>query len=289
MALVLADRVKESTTTAGAGTVTLLGAATGFQSFAVIGNGNTTYYCIAGQTGSEWEVGIGTYTASGTTLARTTVLSNSAGTQPSALGFSAGTKDVFVTYPSERSVNGDANNVVAINNISLGFTTTASAAGTTVLTAASSYFHLLTGTLAQTFQLPNATTLSNGVAYVFDNNSTGNLTVVDSTSGTIYVVPSGGIEYIFLENNSTAAGVWDKFAFLPVAYNFSSSTANFGGTTLTNGTWNGTAIGAAYGGTGLTSSGASGNILQSNGSVWASVANPSAPVDQAYYFAFMMG
>jgi hypothetical protein len=60
MALVLADRVKESTTTAGAGTVTLLGAATGFQSFAVIGNGNTTYYCIAGQTGSEWEVGIGT-------------------------------------------------------------------------------------------------------------------------------------------------------------------------------------------------------------------------------------
>jgi hypothetical protein len=105
MALVLADRVKETTTTAGTGTVTLLGAATGFQSFAVIGNANTTFYAIVSQTGTEWEVGVGTYTSSGTTLARTTVLSNSAGTQPTALTFSAGTKDVFVTYPASYSVN----------------------------------------------------------------------------------------------------------------------------------------------------------------------------------------
>jgi hypothetical protein len=104
MALVLADRVKETTTTAGTGTVTLDGAATGFQSFAVIGNSNTTFYTIAAQVGNEWEVGVGTYTSSGTLLARTTVLSNSAGTQPSALSFSAGTKDVFVTYPSEYAV-----------------------------------------------------------------------------------------------------------------------------------------------------------------------------------------
>lgn len=104
MALVLADRVKETTTTAGSGTITLAGASTGFQSFAVIGNGNTTYYTIAAQVGNEWEVGIGTYTSSGTTLARTTVLANSAGTQPTALSFSAGTKDVFVTYPAEYAV-----------------------------------------------------------------------------------------------------------------------------------------------------------------------------------------
>ena len=104
MALVIANRVKETTTTAGTGTVTLLGASTGFQSFAVIGDANTTYYTIAGQTGNEWEVGIGTYTSSGTTLARTTVLANSSATQPSALNFSAGTKDVFVTYPSEYAV-----------------------------------------------------------------------------------------------------------------------------------------------------------------------------------------
>ena len=100
MALVLADRVKETTTTAGTGTITLAGAATGFQSFAVVGDANTTFYTIASQTGNEWEVGIGTYSTSGTTLARTTVLSNSSATQPSALNFSAGTKDVFVTYPA---------------------------------------------------------------------------------------------------------------------------------------------------------------------------------------------
>jgi hypothetical protein len=104
MALVLADRVKETTTTAGTGTVTLLGASTGYQSFAVIGNANTTYYTIASQTGNEWEVGIGTYGSSGTTLSRTTVLANSSATQPSALNFSAGTKDVFVTYPAGYAV-----------------------------------------------------------------------------------------------------------------------------------------------------------------------------------------
>lgn len=113
MALVLADRVKETTTTAGTGSVTLLGAATGFQSFAVIGDTNTTYYSIVAQTGTEWEVGVGTYTASGTVLARTTVLSNSAGTQPTALTFSAGTKDVFVTYPSKYSVNSTNNSGTA--------------------------------------------------------------------------------------------------------------------------------------------------------------------------------
>ena len=104
MALVLADRVKETTTTTGTGTVTLLGAATGFQSFAVVGDANTTFYTIASQTGNEWEVGIGTYATTGTTLARTTVLSNSSATQPSALNFSAGTKDVCVTYPAGYAV-----------------------------------------------------------------------------------------------------------------------------------------------------------------------------------------
>jgi len=98
MALVLADRVKETTTTTGTGTLTLAGAATGFQSFSVIGNGNTTYYAISSSSGSEFEVGIGTYTSSGTTLARTTILASS--NSGSAVNLSAGTKDVFVTYPS---------------------------------------------------------------------------------------------------------------------------------------------------------------------------------------------
>jgi len=112
MAFVLADRVKETTTTTGTGTVTLLGASTGFQSFSAIGNTNTTYYTIAGQTGSEWEVGIGTYTSSGTTLARTTVISSS--NAGALVNFSAGTKDVFVTYPAEFTANAIGGGIGAV-------------------------------------------------------------------------------------------------------------------------------------------------------------------------------
>jgi hypothetical protein len=100
MALILADRVQETTTTTGTGTVTLAGAVSGFQSFAVVGNGNSTYYTITG--GTDWEVGIGTYTSSGTTLSRTTVISSS--NSGSLVNFSAGTKNVFVTYPASLAV-----------------------------------------------------------------------------------------------------------------------------------------------------------------------------------------
>ena len=117
MALVVKDRVKETTTTTGTGTITLAGAATGFQSFSVIGDGNLTYYTIAGQSGGEWEVGIGTYTASGTTLARTTVLASS--NSGSLVNFSAGTKDVFVTYPAGRSAFGGGSAGVLTNSANI--------------------------------------------------------------------------------------------------------------------------------------------------------------------------
>ena len=103
MAFVIADRVKETTTTGGTGTVTLAGAVAGFQSFSAIGNGNSTYYTITDATNGTWEVGIGTYTSSGTTLSRDTVLSNSAG-NTSRINFSSGTQNVFVTLPSSRTV-----------------------------------------------------------------------------------------------------------------------------------------------------------------------------------------
>lgn len=103
MALIIADRVKDTTTTTGTGTVTLSGTApTGYQTFgAAIGNGNTTYYTITA--GSEWEVGIGTYTSAGVTLSRDTVLASSAG-GTTKVTFSAGTKDVFVTLPASSAV-----------------------------------------------------------------------------------------------------------------------------------------------------------------------------------------
>ena len=108
MSLVLADRVRETTTSTGTGTITLGGAVQGFQRFSVLGDGNTTYYTIQGTI--QWEVGIGTYNAN--TLTRDTVLdSSSAG---ALVDFSGGSKDVFVTYPAEKSVNQDANNRVLI-------------------------------------------------------------------------------------------------------------------------------------------------------------------------------
>jgi hypothetical protein len=107
MAFVLADRVQETTVSTGTGTVTLAGAVTGFQSFAAVGNGNSTYYTIADQSGSDWEVGIGTYTSSGTTLSRSTVLSSS--NSGNLVNFSAGTKSVFVTLPAEAALANSPN------------------------------------------------------------------------------------------------------------------------------------------------------------------------------------
>lgn len=98
MAFIVADRVRENTLTTGTGAVTLTGAVTGFQSFAAIGNTNTTYYTIAHQTLTEWETGIGTYSTTGPTLTRTTVIASS--NSGSAVNFSAGTKDVFVSPPA---------------------------------------------------------------------------------------------------------------------------------------------------------------------------------------------
>lgn len=110
MPLVVKDRIKETSTTSGTGTLTLAGASAGFRSFADIGNGNTTYYAIVDSNAGTWEVGIGTYTASGTTLSRDTVLSNSSGTT-AKINFAANSKDVFVTYPSDKSVHEDASDV----------------------------------------------------------------------------------------------------------------------------------------------------------------------------------
>lgn len=109
MALVVKDRVQETSTTTGTGTLTLAGAVTGFQTFSsAIGNTNTTYYTIVN--GSEWEVGLGTVGTG--TLARTTILASS--NSGSAVNFSAGTKNVFCTYPAGKSVIQDASGWVGI-------------------------------------------------------------------------------------------------------------------------------------------------------------------------------
>ena len=114
MALAVADRVKESTTTTGTGTVSLAGAETGFQTFvAGIGNSNTTYYAIVDGNTGDFEVGIGTVTdASPDTLSRDTILQSS--NSDSAVNFGAGTKSVFCTQPADKAVFKDADGHVAL-------------------------------------------------------------------------------------------------------------------------------------------------------------------------------
>lgn len=293
MALVLFDRVQETTTTSGTGSVTLLGAVAGFQSFAVVGNTNTCYYTITD--GSAWEVGIGTYSTSGPTLARTTVLSNSNG-NTSAITLSGGTSNVFLTYPAEKSVNlnasgnvsplgtissgtwqgttvgvayggtgvtassggnsvvlRDVNENTVLNNIFRNITSTVSAAGTTTLTVASSFAQILTGTTTQTYKLPDATTLNNGASFQFNNNSTGALFIVNNGSNPIHTIAAGGAAQLFLTSISTANGTWDTHGLVPENIQWGTNSLYLASDIITGGTWNGGTIGTAYGGTGLTS------------------------------------
>jgi len=123
MALVVKDRVKETSTITGTGTLTLAGAADNFQSFSVIGDGNTTYYAIVDIANGDWEVGLGTYTASGTTLSRDTVLESS--NSGSLVSFAGNTVEVFCTYPAEKGVYLDASGDVTIEgNLTVNGTTT---------------------------------------------------------------------------------------------------------------------------------------------------------------------
>lgn len=366
MALVVYDRVQESTTTAGTGSVTLDGAVAGFQSFAVVGNGNTTFYCIVDTQVGAWEVGVGTYSTTGPTLARTTILSNSNGnTTPITLSSSANTKSVFVTYPSEKSVNLDASgNVTALGNVTSGtwqgttvgvayggtgvvsssgansvvlrdsnqnivankisqsVNNITAAGGTTALTSSSAFWQTLQGTGSQTVTLPDATTLPIGFWYIFDNDATGTLTVQDYATSSLDVIPPGGYSLFYLDDNATVAGGWNRAGLIPSEVNWGTNSLDLGGSTvITNGIWQGTAIGTAYGGTGLTSfsaanyalyssnattltagtlpaaaggtgltsPGTAGNVLTSNGSAWTSAPISTISADDAYFLSFMMG
>lgn len=217
MALVLADRVRETTTTTGTGSVILGGAYTGFQTFSAgIGNGNTTYYTIANVTTGEWEVGLGTYSSGSNSLARTTIFSSSNGN--AAVNFTTGTKDVFVTQPAERAVFVDSNNVAAANSATIPNTLLANSAITI-----------------------NGNSVSLGGSTTVTANTTNSLTFNDAGSGaTTGTVFNGSTAYTISYNTIGAS---------PVAGSSFITTVG----TVTSGTWNASTIVTTYGGTGLTS------------------------------------
>jgi hypothetical protein len=305
MALALYDRVQQTGTANTTVSFTLSGSVTGYQSFAVIGNGNTTFYG-ATDTSGNWEVGLGTYSTTGPTLTRTTIYSSS--NTGSAVTFS-GTVTVFVTYPSGRSVNlnesgnvsalgtvssgvwqgstvgvayggtgvtassgansvvlRDANQNITVNRLNQGLQTITAAGGTTVLTVASEFNQALVGTGGQTFRLPDATTLTATTAFQFNNNATGTLTIVNNASGAVGTIAPGGAAGIALLNNGTVGGTWDVHAYIPENVTWGTNALALGATVISGGTWQGGTIQPAYGGTGLTTFVGANNALYSTSS-----------------------
>lgn len=212
MALVIADRVRETSTTTGTGTLTLAGAVSGFQTFSTaIGNTNTCYYTIAN--GSEWEVGLGTVAAG--TLARTTILkSSNAG---SAVNFSAGTKDVFGTYPADKAVLTDLTQTLSSKTIEAGTFTngyteevvTANTSTAYTIDLANGSVQILTLTGNCTFTFPTVVS-GKGFTLLLLQDATGSRTVTwpasvkwpASTAPTITATASKMDKYVFVANGS---------------------------------------------------------------------------------------
>jgi hypothetical protein len=265
MALILKDRVQETSTTTGTGTLTLAGAVTQFQTFSsAVGNGNTTYYTIYNAGGTQWEVGVGTVGAG--TLTRDTVLSSS---NANALVSFTGTLYVFGDYPAGKAVYQDANGNVSANAFLNTLQTIAATGGTTTLTVASPLDYSITGSGGQTIKLPDATTLVNGTAYTFNNNqSSGSITVNNNSNTLVASIPSGGYVSVTLLSNATSAGSWDRHDQSPSNVSWSTNTLDYPGS-ITSATWNGNNIALNRGGTNASLTASAGSVPYSTASALA--------------------
>jgi len=146
----------------------------------------------------------------------------------------------------------DSSQNVTANTFLASFLSTAAAGTTTTLTVSSAYSHVVTGSGGHTFQLPNATTLANGVQYLFNNNQSSGAITVNNASGSLIVsVPSGGYVQLTLLSNAISAGSWDRHDIAPSNVSWSTNTFDYAGS-ITSATWNGTAVAVNRGGTGAS-------------------------------------
>jgi len=286
MALVLNDRVQETCTSPGTGSVTLLGAVAGFQTFASgVGNGNTCYYCIADQGGANWEVGLGTYSTG--VLTRTTPY---AGSSATPVNFSSGNQAVFVTYPAEKSVNLDASgNVSALGTITSGVwngsTLPVAYGGTGVTTSTGTGDNVLsTNPVFTTPNLgtPSAVNLSNGTALPLTTGVSGVLPTANggtnlssfTSGGAVYATSTSALTTGTLPIASGGTGQVTAGA----AFNALSPITSTGDLIIGNGTNSATRLAI----------GTNGYLLQSNGTTASWQPAPASGLTQAQTTALVM-
>ena len=213
MALVVADRVLETATSPGTGAVSLLGAVSGYVSFLTgIGNGNTTYYTIADQSGANWEVGLGTYNSTGSVLTRTTPIAGSAATP---VNFVSGTQNVFVTQLAEKAVYLDASGNTYAPKLGAATAST----GTFTTLGATGVFTASAGTSA----LPSIVTSSGSTSGLY--SSTANVLGIAISAASVGTFTATGLNGMAVGATTPSTG-----AFTTIS---ASSTATLPGSSST--------------------------------------------------------
>ena len=155
----------------------------------------------------------------------------------------------------------DNNNNIAANALDDAYTNTAASGTAITLTVASPRRYTITGSGGQVIKLPDATTLTNGTIFQFDNNQSSGAITVNNNSNTLVVsVPSGGFVLVNLLSNAIAAGSWDRHDQAPSNVSWSTNTFDYAGS-ITSATWNGNTVAVNRGGTGVTTSTGTGSVV----------------------------
>jgi len=219
--------------------------------------------------------GVTTFSA-GTTGFTPSSATTGAVTLAGTLNVANGGTGVTTSSGANSVVLRDSSNNITANAYFNGFTSVAASGSTITLTVASTPVYLITGSGGQVIQLPNATTLSNGTIFSFNNNQSSGAITVNNNSGTLIVsVPSGAYVTVVLLSNATAAGSWDRHDQTPANTSWSTNTLDYPGS-ITSATWNGNTIAIARGGTNGTATPTNGGVAYGTGSAYAFTAAGTA-------------